>query len=150
MSGVNKAILIGHLGRDPEIRRTNAGDPVATFSVATSESWRDKASGERKERTEWHNVVVFNEALAKVAEQYLKKGSKVYLEGQIHTRDYTDKEGAKRRATEIVLQRYRGELTLLDTRERAAPSPDDYGRTSTGETGAPAPAPGGIDDEIPF
>ncbi len=117
MSGsVNKVILVGNVGRDPEVRRLNSGEPVASFSVATSETWRDKASGERKERTEWHNVVIFNENLAKIAEQYLKKGSKVYLEGQLQTRKYTDKNGAERQTTEVVLQRYRGELTLLDSR----------------------------------
>ena len=117
MSGsVNKVILVGNVGRDPEVRRLNSGDPVASFSVATSETWRDKASGERRERTEWHNVVIFNENLAKIAEQYLKKGSKVYLEGQLQTRKYTDKNGQERQTTEVVLQRYRGELTLLDSR----------------------------------
>ena len=117
MSGsVNKVILVGNVGRDPEVRRLNSGEPVASFSVATSETWRDKASGERRERTEWHNVVIFNENLAKIAEQYLKKGSKVYLEGQLQTRKYTDKNGQERQTTEVVLQRYRGELTLLDSR----------------------------------
>src|SRR3954453_16808303 len=107
---VNKVILVGNLGRDPEVRRLNNGEPMVSFSVATSESWRDKASGERKERTEWHNVVIFNENLARIAEQYLKKGSKVYLEGQLQTRDYTDKDGNQRKSTEVVLQRFRGEL----------------------------------------
>eukprot|EP01037_Dinobryon_pediforme_P048694 gene48694-biopygen19418 len=117
MSGsVNKVILIGNLGRDPEVRRMNSGDAVVNFSIATTESWRDKASGERKERTEWHNVVVFNENLGKIAEQYLKKGSKVYIEGQLQTREYTDKDGNQRKSTEVVLQRFRGELTLLDSR----------------------------------
>jgi len=119
MSGsVNKVILIGNCGRDPEVRRTANGDPIVSFSIATSESWRDKATGEKKEKTEWHNITIFNEALGKIAEQYCKKGTKVYLEGQLQTREYTDKDGNQRKATEVVLQRYRGELTLLDTRGR--------------------------------
>ena len=113
---LNKVILIGNLGRDPEVRRLSSGEPVVNLSIATSESWRDKASGERKERTEWHRVVIFNENLAKVAEQYLRKGAKVYLEGQIQTRKYTDKDGVEKYSTEIVLQRFRGELVLLDSR----------------------------------
>src|SRR3954454_13419415 len=117
MSGsVNKVILIGNLGRDPEVRRMNSGDAVVSFSVATTESWRDKATGERKDRTEWHNVVIFNENLGKVAEQYLKKGAKVYVEGQLQTRKYTDQQGQEKYSTEIVLQQYRGELTMLDAR----------------------------------
>ena len=116
MSGLNKATLIGNLGKNPEVRTTASGQRVVTFSLATSETWKDRATGERKERTEWHNVVIFNENLAKIAEQYLKKGSKVYLEGQLQTRKYTDKNGQERQATEVVLQRYRGELTLLDGR----------------------------------
>src|SRR6202163_1801230 len=111
---VNKVILVGNLGKDPEIRRTQDGRPIANLSVATSENWRDKASGERKERTEWHRVVIYNENLAKVAEQYLRKGSKIYLEGQLQTRKYNDKDGAEKFSTEIVLTRFRGELVLLD------------------------------------
>ena len=119
MSGsVNKVILVGNLGRDPEVRRMNSGDSVVSFSLATTESWRDKATGERKDRTEWHNVVIFNENFGRIAEQYCKKGSKVYLEGQLQTREYTDKEGNQRKTTEVVLQRFRGELTLLDSRGR--------------------------------
>src|SRR6202008_5158435 len=113
---VNKVILVGNLGKDPEVRRMTSGEPVVNLSVATSESWRDKASGEKKEKTEWHRVVIFNENLAKVAEQYLKKGSKVYLEGQLQTRKYTDKDGSEKYSTEIVLQRIRGELVMLDGR----------------------------------
>src|ERR1700674_4393302 len=113
---VNKGILGGNLGRDPEVRRLTSGDPVVNLSIATSESWRDKASGERKEKTEWHRVVIFNENIAKVAEQYLKKGSKVYLEGQLQTRKYTDKDGTEKYSTEIVVQRFRGELVMLDGR----------------------------------
>jgi single-strand DNA-binding protein len=138
---------------------------VASFSVATSETWRYKASGERRERTEWHNVVIFNENLAKIAEQYLKKGSKVYLEGQLQTRKYTDKNGQERQTTEVVLQRYRGELTLLDSRGGGgggSSSSSDYGSDggSVGYSGGgsgggasrtPAPAGGGhLDDDIPF
>jgi single-strand DNA-binding protein len=170
MSGsVNKVILVGNVGRDPEVRRLNSGEPVASFSVATSETWRDKASGERRERTEWHNVVIFNENLAKIAEQYLKKGSKVYLEGQLQTRKYTDKNGQERQTTEVVLQRYRGELTLLDSRGGGgggASAGGDYGSDSGsvgyggggasggmggGASRSPAPAGGGhLDDDIPF
>ena len=174
MSGsVNKVILIGNLGRDPEVRRMNSGDSVVNFSIATTESWRDKASGERKDRTEWHNIVIFNENLGKVAEQYLKKGSKVYLEGQLQTREYTDKDGNQRKSTEVVLQRFRGELTLLDSRGRGgdaeeggsygggASSGGSFGRSSPMDRpadrmserrpasgGSRAPAP--IDDDIPF
>ncbi|MDB5533508.1 MAG: ssb [Hyphomicrobiales bacterium] len=162
---VNKVILIGNLGRDPEVRRTGAGDPIVSFSVATTESWRDKASGERKDRTEWHNVVIFNEALGKIAEQYCKKGTKIYLEGQLQTREYTDKDGNQRKSTEVVLQRFRGELTLLDSRrdseERGMSSSSgggDFGRSSpmeprrvaSGGGGGRAAAPAPIDDDIPF
>src|SRR5579871_661799 len=111
---VNKVILVGNLGRDPEVKRLNSGDPVVNLSVATSETWRDKASGDRKERTEWHRVVIYNENLAKVAEQYLRKGSRVFVEGQLQTRKYSDKDGAERYTTEVVLTRFRGELVLLD------------------------------------
>src|SRR5579884_243168 len=111
---VNKVILVGNLGRDPESKRLNSGDPVVNLNVATSESWRDKNSGERKEKTEWHRVVIYNENLCKVAEQYLKKGSKVYIEGQLQTRKWQDQSGQDRYSTEVVLQGFRGELTLLD------------------------------------
>jgi len=122
MSGsVNKVILVGRLGSDPEVRRMNSGDQVATLSIATSESWRDKNTGERKDRTEWHKVVIFNENLVKVAEQYLKKGAKVYIEGQLQTRKWQDQNGIDRYTTEVVLQKYRGELQMLDSR------PDDGG-----------------------
>ncbi len=113
---VNKVILVGNLGKDPEVRRTTSGDPVVNLSLATSESWRDKASGERKEKTEWHRVVIFNKNLAEVAEKYLRKGSKVYVEGQLQTRKWTDKDGAEKYSTEVVLQNFRGELTMLDGR----------------------------------
>ena len=114
---VNKVIIIGNLGRDPEVRSFQNGGKVVNFSVATSETWRDKASGERKERTEWHRISILNEPLAKIAEQYLKKGSKVYIEGQLETRKWTDQSGAEKYTTEVVLRPYRGELTLLDGRE---------------------------------
>lgn len=114
---VNKVIIVGNLGRDPEVRRLGSGEPVVNLRIATSETWRDKQSGERKERTEWHSVVIFNENLAKVAEQYLKKGSKVYIEGQLQTRKWQDQSGVEKYTTEIVLQRFRGELTILDSRQ---------------------------------
>jgi len=153
---VNKVILIGNLGADPEIRRTQDGRPVANLRVATSDSWRDKATGERKERTEWHRVVIFNEGLCRIAEQYLKKGSKVYLEGQLQTRKWQDKEGQDRYSTEVVLQGFNSQLTMLD---RAGGGSGD---TSEGDFGAeratparrPAMAGAGkredMDDEIPF
>jgi single-strand DNA-binding protein len=161
---VNKVILVGNLGRDPEVRRTGAGDPIVSFSLATSESWRDKASGERKERTEWHNVVIFNENLGKIAEQYCKKGTKVYLEGQLQTREFTDRDGNQRKATEVVLTRFRGELTLLDSRGRGdaggvlEASNNSFGRASPMEQAAdrppaatgPSRAADIIDDDIPF
>jgi single-strand DNA-binding protein len=162
MSGsVNKVILVGNLGRDPEVRRLNSGEPVVNLRLATTETWRDKASGERKERTEWHNVVIFNENLAKVAEQYLRKGSKVYVEGQLQTRKYTDQSGQERFSTEVVLQRYRGEMTLLDSRGGGAGAGDssrDYAGSDFGSSGPMERRPGGggskyasdIDDEIPF
>src|SRR6478735_3831652 len=114
---VNKVIIVGNLGRDPEVRRLGSGEPVVNLRIATSETWRDKQSGERKERTEWHSVVIFNENLAKVAEQYLKKGSKIYVEGQLQTRKWQDQSGVEKYTTEIVLQRFRGELTILDSRQ---------------------------------
>jgi single-strand DNA-binding protein len=128
---VNKVILVGNLGADPEIRRTQAGDPVASFRIATSESWRDKNTGERKEKTEWHSVVVFNEQLADVVEKYAKKGAKVYVEGQLQTRKWQDQSGLDRYTTEIVLNRFRGEIQLLDkapsNRPPAADDPESYG-----------------------
>ena len=113
---VNKVILVGNLGRDPETRRLSSGDPVVNLRIATSESWKDKASGERKEKTEWHSVVIYNDNLARVAEQYLRKGSKVYIEGQLQTRKWTDNSGVEKYTTEVVLQRFRGEMTILDGR----------------------------------
>jgi single-strand DNA-binding protein len=113
---VNKVILVGNLGRDPETRRLGSGDPVVNLRLATSETWKDKSSGERKERTEWHSVVIYNENLARVAEQYLRKGSKVYIEGSLQTRKWTDNSGVEKYTTEVVLQRFRGEMTILDGR----------------------------------
>jgi single-strand DNA-binding protein len=124
---VNKVILVGNLGADPEIRRLSSGDPVVNLRIATSESWRDRQSGERKERTEWHSVVIFNENLAKVAEQYLKKGAKVYIEGALQTRQWEDQAGQKRYTTEVVLQKFRGELQMLDTRGGAGGEIEDRG-----------------------
>lgn len=123
---VNKVILVGNLGADPEIRRLNSGDPVVNLRIATSETWRDKNSGERKEKTEWHQVVIFNDNLAKVAEQYLKKGMKVYLEGALQTRKW-EKDGVERYTTEIVLQKFRGELQMLDSRGQGGSDVGEYG-----------------------
>jgi single-strand DNA-binding protein len=114
MSSVNKVIILGNVGKDPEVRRMTSGDPVVNLSIATSESWRDKASGERKEKTEWHRVVVFNPHIAEVVEKYVRKGSKVYLSGSLSTRKWTDKDGVEKFSTEIVLQKFNGELVLLD------------------------------------
>src|SRR6201992_1783174 len=111
---VNKVILVGNLGKDPEVRRMQSGDPIVNLSLATSETWRDKSSGERKEKTEWHRVVIFNKNLAEGAEKYLRKGSKVYVEGSLQTRKWTDKDGQEKYSTEVVLQNFRGELTMLD------------------------------------
>jgi len=155
---VNKVILVGNLGADPEVRHTQDGRLIVNLRVATSESWRDKASGERRERTEWHRVVIFNENLAKIAEQYLKKGSKVYLEGQLQTRKWQDQSGQDRYSTEVVLQQYRGELTLLDGRQGAGGAEGrDTAAASSGDFGRSGLLGGGgrsfdkeLDDEIPF
>src|SRR5215468_10522073 len=156
---VNKVILVGNLGRDPEIRSTQDGMKVANLSLATSESWRDKTSGERRERTEWHRIAIFNERLAELAEKYLKKGSKIYVEGQLQTRKWTDQSGQERYTTEVVLSRFRGDFTMLDTRgggdaggaSESAAEPGSYGGAPPPAPGR-APAPGGadLDDEIPF
>jgi len=171
---VNKVILVGNLGRDPEVRYAQDGNKIVNFTLATSETWRDRQSGERRERTEWHRVVVFNDRLGDVAEKYLKKGSKVYLEGALQTRKWTGNDGQERYTTEIVLQRFRGELTMLDTRGGGGgggdydsggyggggDAPDwtgggnDFGGggSSNGNAGGGGgSAPGGdLDDEIPF
>ncbi|HWF64259.1 MAG TPA: single-stranded DNA-binding protein [Rhizomicrobium sp.] len=146
---VNKVILVGNLGKDPEVRRMTSGDPVVNLSIATSESWRDKASGERKEKTEWHRVVIFNKNLADVAEKYLRKGSKVYVEGQLQTRKWTDKDGAEKYSTEVVLQNFRGELTMLDG--RGGEGGGGGGGGGRGASEAPASFQRDeMDDEIPF
>ncbi|MGN6464129.1 MAG: single-stranded DNA-binding protein [Rhizobiaceae bacterium] len=171
---VNKVILIGNLGADPEIRRLNSGDPVVNLRVATTETWRDKNSGDRQERTEWHRVVIFNDNLAKVAEQYLKKGAKVYIEGQLQTRKWQDQSGQDRYSTEIVLQKFRGELQMLDARGQGGDSQvgysggggqaysggqgrggSDFGQSGPSDRGADRGGGGGgfgreLDDEIPF
>ena len=159
---VNKVILIGNLGADPEIRRTQDGRPIANLRVATSESWRDKASGERKEKTEWHRVVIFNEGLCKVAEQYLKKGAKVYIEGALQTRKWTDQSGVEKYSTEVVLQGFNSTLTMLDGRGGGGGGSfgsDDSGDFGSGSPSSSAPrravAAGGgrnsdMDDDIPF
>ncbi|HLY07609.1 MAG TPA: single-stranded DNA-binding protein [Rhizomicrobium sp.] len=145
---VNKVILVGNLGKDPDIRRTQNNDAIVNLSVATSESWRDKQTGERREKTEWHRVVIFNENLAKVAENYLRKGSKVYLEGQLQTRKYTDKDGMEKYSTEVVLQRFRGELVMLDSRGDRESAPARNGGMSH-ETPQSFER-NEMDDEIPF
>lgn len=135
---VNKVILVGNLGRDPEIRRTQDGRPIANLRIATSENWRDKSTGERREKTEWHSVVVFNESLCKVVEQYLKKGAKVYVEGQLQTRKWQDQQGQERYSTEVVLQGFNGTLTMLDGRAGGGMSDSgqgDYGGSSSGDFG---------------
>ena len=170
---VNKVILVGNLGRDPEVRSFQNGGKVCNLRIATSETWKDRATGERKERTEWHSVAIFSEPLARIAEQYLRKGSKVYIEGQLETRKWQDQSGQDRYTTEVVLRPYRGELTLLDSRggggeggggyvdDRSGGDPGGYGGDGggyggSGGRGAPGggyggPAPAGdIDDEIPF
>jgi single-strand DNA-binding protein len=165
---VNKVILVGNLGREPEIRSMQDGGKIVQLSIATSETWRDKNSGERRERTEWHRVVIFNEQLAKIAEQYLRKGSSVYLEGQLQTRKWTDQQGQEKYTTEVVLQRYRGELTMLGNRSDGSQGGgsggyddndrgDSFGGGSSGSGGggrgsAPGPSggPDDLDDEIPF
>lgn len=161
---VNKVILVGNLGKDPEIRRTQDGRPIANLSIATSETWRDKNSGERKEKTEWHRVVIFNEGLCKVAEQYLKKGAKVYIEGALQTRKWTDQSGVEKYSTEVVLQGFNSTLTMLDGRGGGGGG-GSFGDESGGDFGSSGPvssaprrpvAAGGggrnsdMDDDIPF
>ena len=154
---VNKVILVGNLGADPDIKRMSNGDQLVNLSVATSESWRDKNSGERREKTEWHRVVIFNDNLAKVAEQYLKKGMKVYIEGQLQTRSWEDQQsGQKRYSTEVVLQRFRGELQMLDRGEGGGGGGGRRDDDRGGSFGQSGPMEGGndfgrdIDDDIPF
>ena len=166
MSGsVNKVILVGNLGADPEVRRLNSGEQVVNIRLATSETWRDKTTGERREKTEWHRVVIFSEGLAKIAEQYLKKGSKVYLEGQLQTRKWQDKDGQDRYSTEVVLQGFNAVLTMLDSRAGGGAGAgsgsedmdsDNFGSQSPSPARKPAMAAAGadkrgdLDDEIPF
>jgi single-strand DNA-binding protein len=159
---VNKVILVGNLGKDPEVRHTQDGKAIVSLALATSENWRDKATGERKERTEWHRVVIFNENLAKVAEQYLKKGATVYIEGQLQTRKYTDNAGVEKYTTEVVLQNFRGELTMLGGRNGAGEGAgtgmsggDDFGQSSPMDrpraaTGKAQSFARDLDDEVPF
>jgi single-strand DNA-binding protein len=154
MSGsVNKVILVGHLGKDPESKATNDGRKVVWFSIATSDRWTDKDSGEKRERTEWHQVVIFNEGLGDIALKYMHKGSKAYVEGELRTRKWTDQGGTERYRTEVVLAQYRGQLCLLDRAEKAPPADEGaYGtqRTVTGGDAAPAGKRADMDDEIPF
>ncbi len=165
---VNKVILVGNLGKDPEVRNTQAGAKIVNFTLATSDTWNDKASGERKERTEWHRVVIFNERLGDVAERFLRKGRKVYVEGALQTRKWTDQSGQEKYTTEVVIDRFRGELTLLDSsrggeaggenegggygggRAPAASSRGGARGGSGGGSGWDAPSGGDLDDEIPF
>ena len=152
---VNKVILVGNLGRDPEVRNAQDGSKIVNFSLATSESWRDKATGERKERTEWHRIVIFNEKLAEIAAQYLKKGMKVFVEGQLQTRKWTDKEsGQEKYTTEVVLSRFRGDFQMLDSRggSGAGADPGQSGESSGPTTRERGPRPAGkdFDDDIPF
>lgn len=142
MASINKVILVGNLGKDPEIRAMSSGDKIANLSVATSESWRDRQSGEKRERTEWHRVVVFNEHLVKVCQNYLSKGSKVYLEGALQTRKWQDQSGNDRYSTEVVLQKFKGELQMLDAKS-------NQGQAESGG-GEPFDTSADIDDEIPF
>ena len=152
MSSVNKVILVGNLGADPEVRNLPSGGKVVNLSIATSENWKDKNTGERREKTEWHRVVIFSEGLARVAESYLKKGSKVYLEGQLQTRKWQDQSGADKYSTEIVLQGFNSNLTLLDGKDgNAAPERSQPAQSSNQrQAQAPAFEPGGMDDDIPF
>lgn len=157
---VNKVILVGNLGRDPEVRKLNSGDPVVNLRIATSETWRDKASGDKRERTEWHSVVIFNENLARVAENYLKKGTRVYIEGQLQTRKWQDQQGQDRYSTEIVLQKFRGDLQILSAKGESSgdfggASDDGGGYESAGSSSGGGGGGGAresfeLDDEIPF
>lgn len=149
---VNKVILVGNLGADPEVRRTQDGRPIVNLRVATSENWRDKNSGERKEKTEWHRVVVFNDNLVNVIKNYVKKGSKLYVEGALQTRKWTDKDGAEKYSTEVVLQGYNGVLTMLDSKGSGGGSSDYGSQQSYSQPSQPANRPSAVelDDEIPF
>ncbi len=166
MASLNKVTLIGNVGKDPESRLMQSGDKVVSFSVATSESWKDKTTGDKKERTNWHNIVVFNQHIADVIEKYVSKGSKIYIEGAMETRKYTDKDGNERYTTEVVLRQFDGKLVLLGESGggQSKRDPDEYGQTRTREPAAasedkratyaekrdPAPQRSPIDDDIPF
>ncbi len=154
---VNKVIIVGNLGRDPEVRSMQSGDKVCNLAVATSENWKDRATGERREKTEWHRVVLFNQGLVSVAEQYLRKGSKVYIEGQLETRKWTDQSGQEKYTTEVVLRPYRGELTMLDTKGGGVSTGNFSGGPQESYGGAPQQSSGDqsaqideFEDEIPF
>lgn len=146
MASLNKVQIIGNLGKDPEVRHTNDGKAIVNLSVATAETWRDKNTGEKKEKTEWHRVVIFNDGLAKVAEAYLKKGSTVYLEGQLQTRKWTDKDGVEKYSTEIVLQNFKGEMVLLGGKDGTAERPEQF--VAKAKEVFPGATP--LDDEVPF
>lgn len=152
MTGVNKVILVGNLGRDPEIKTSQDGRRIANLNIATSESWKDKATGERREKTEWHRVVIFNDGLAGVAENYLLKGSKVYVEGQLQTRKWTDKQGLERHTTEVVLQAFGGVLVMLDAKDKqgGASSGHAYADASRGGHDEYQSDLAGFDDKVPF
>jgi single-strand DNA-binding protein len=151
MSGsVNKVILVGNLGRDPEVRHSQDGNKIVQLSIATSETWRDKTTGERKDRTEWNRVVIFNDRLADIAERFLQKGSKVYIEGQLQTRKWTDAEGQERYTTEVILGRYRGELTMLDSRGEESSSSSSLGSSEPSSPSKEFDTAPGFDDDPPF
>ena len=159
---VNKVILVGNLGKDPEVRSMQSGDQVCNLAIATSERWKDKASGEQREKTEWHRVVIFNQPLVRIAEQYLQKGSKVYIEGQLETRKWTDQQGVEKYSTEVVLRPYKGELNMLDSRSGGAgsmgPGANDFGDMNQDQSQPSQAVAGGgfnagpddMDDDIPF
>jgi single-strand DNA-binding protein len=147
---VNKVILVGNLGRDPEIRTMQSGGKVCNLSIATSERWRDRGSGEQQERTEWHRVVIFDDRLVDVAERYLRKGAKVYLEGELQTRKWQDQSGQERYSTEVVLRRFRGQLTMLDSRGGGGDGGPYGGGDDRGPSGPSGPPPNELDDDIPF
>ena len=152
MASINKVILIGRLGKDPEVRSMNNGGEVVSFSLATSESWKDR-DGNRQEKSEWHNIVIFNEGIGKIAKQYLRKGSQCYLEGQLQTRKWTDQNGNDKYTTEVVLQKFRGELTLLDTKPASDPA-SNWGQTASPFGGnaktTTTPTMADLDDDVPF
>ncbi|HCU07277.1 MAG TPA: single-stranded DNA-binding protein [Holosporales bacterium] len=149
MAGVNKVIIIGNVGKDPEIRQMQDGHKIANFSVATSESWKDKITGERKERTEWHRIAVMNERLSEIVEKYVRKGSKLYIEGQLQTRKWTDQSGMERYTTEVVIGRFKGEITMLDSRNATGDFDSSSSHSQPQQSFEPE-MPASIDDEMPF